>query len=1201
MNLELKTLRTEVTGLRSEVELTKENLAKETELRVLLQTQLAQASSYKEREKKILMCAIEKEKKLSDMLEEVEKLKKTLDERKKDEEKQDEELEELEMKWASAQAEAMLLSEQLEEKEKDCLRLTQLLQQTQEHLHAHLDVVRERKKYRSRTVIKPINEERERHKKTQREREADRKRENETIQREMESQKGSFTLKIKESEEEILRLQTELHVSQKSLLEQQERSSARIAACEEEYKLCRIKQKQKKKQLEEIINNYQLLESEHANTKRTLNISEEKIREYSESLAEAQGLSERIKIANDKVLLQNEDFQLKIREIQEENLKGKEEIRLLQQDFQEKKKKLEEDMEALKNATESQKQDKEREMDQLKKKIDSLETFCFDKDARIQEQLQLSTDKCKKYQDSMKRCEEQELLLQFREGEHKKDIDEYQRKFLMLETEKIQADLTMEKFAENVKKISNEKYELAQSIENYKQSIESMKNEHLNELKILQHSLHERDTLYQVREDELNSLRQQITEETEKNIDLSQQLLQWKISAESSKLETAKMLEQHTMKEMENLSLIECHAAQFDELKTSLENETKRLVAQLNHQSLSHQEELETLRRAAERAVETATESLKISHLRELSSYQTELAEARTLHESEVLSLKDRLSTLRQQNVELSEFSSKFESEQKQLEAAHQQEIALLLHRIPCAETLLSQDHERTSLTNQVHDLNASLDFETEKRRNLEAALAKALEDIRLLEEARKEYATTSEELTSNLQQTIDADIACRQEKWLQKEIQLSRSLSAAHEKIASLELAKKLADSELDIKKQEICSMEAELQELNQKFQDLESAYNLTCNESRTAQNALKDIDRLQISLLEKETLFLKAQQQITNLTTQLNQLRSSQHSNKDNLPGPAPSPKLQTNSELLQHSEVQIDERHPSPEINVDAAENVTKGKSAVGEDEEESIVQTKRIILRKDEELESELCSSRFLMEKSMFVQPISSSNNATPRETRKRERLPAIEDKKDQSNTSQKSVRKKKKLLRIESSSSSSEQESTVSVNKNKVVVCITGITDQTIIDDLTSKVIALSGTMNISDRGLDHSVTHVISPQTTTTIKSLISALTNLWLVTPDWIIDSAENGFFLPEHNYGKRQKSNSLVNKKFLIDPSFLKETNIIVPNVPKLIELGRGQIVKSNQKYDYILVGNSVRDKSDPRHLTAAKFVEMILRIKN
>ena len=46
------------------------------------------------------------------------------------------------------------------------------------------------------------------------------------------------------------------------------------------------------------------------------------------------------------------------------------------------------------------------------------------------------------------------------------------------------------------------------------------------------------------------------------------------------------------------------------------------------------------------------------------------------------------------------------------------------------------------------------------------------------------------------------------------------------------------------------------------------------------------------------------------------------------------------------------------------------------------------------------------------------------------------------------------------------------------------------------------------------------------------MKTLIASLTQRWVVTPDWIIESNEKGKFIPEKKYGIRQKTNVFNDK---------------------------------------------------------------------
>lgn len=90
-------------------------------------------------------------------------------------------------------------------------------------------------------------------------------------------------------------------------------------------------------------------------------------------------------------------------------------------------------------------------------------------------------------------------------------------------------------------------------------------------------------------------------------------------------------------------------------------------------------------------------------------------------------------------------------------------------------------------------------------------------------------------------------------------------------------------------------------------------------------------------------------------------------------------------------------------------------------------------------------------------------------------------------------------------------------------------------------------------------------------------------------MSPDWILDSAANGAFLPEqkyyiynnyiNRYGKRYNSQCFLGKDFYLAKSFIKE-NEKLPFKPSscqtlIVQLGHGRIVESVAEAEFVIVG--------------------------
>jgi len=111
---------------------------------------------------------------------------------------------------------------------------------------------------------------------------------------------------------------------------------------------------------------------------------------------------------------------------------------------------------------------------------------------------------------------------------------------------------------------------------------------------------------------------------------------------------------------------------------------------------------------------------------------------------------------------------------------------------------------------------------------------------------------------------------------------------------------------------------------------------------------------------------------------------------------------------------------------------------------------------------------------------------------------------------------------------------------------------------------------------------DSSITHVVTPPNCRTMKTLIARLTGRWLVTPDWIIDSATAGHWVDEKPYGLSVTEDLFKNKNVFISEDFVTENakDYNAQNFKLLIEkLGRGKITTSAFNADLILVPSQIK----------------------
>jgi hypothetical protein len=147
-------------------------------------------------------------------------------------------------------------------------------------------------------------------------------------------------------------------------------------------------------------------------------------------------------------------------------------------------------------------------------------------------------------------------------------------------------------------------------------------------------------------------------------------------------------------------------------------------------------------------------------------------------------------------------------------------------------------------------------------------------------------------------------------------------------------------------------------------------------------------------------------------------------------------------------------------------------------------------------------------------------------------------------------------------------------------KKKFVIAFTGFIPGTEFDigfrnELSAYVEQLNGTVMVGDT-FDGEITHVVAPANCRTMKTLIASLTQRWVISPDWILDSLKENKFISERSYGNRQKTNVFNDKDVFISSDFATTNlNYQLDNFRTLIEkLGKGTIVNKAFGADIILV---------------------------
>ncbi|KAI8996704.1 hypothetical protein BC832DRAFT_293377 [Gaertneriomyces semiglobifer] len=128
---------------------------------------------------------------------------------------------------------------------------------------------------------------------------------------------------------------------------------------------------------------------------------------------------------------------------------------------------------------------------------------------------------------------------------------------------------------------------------------------------------------------------------------------------------------------------------------------------------------------------------------------------------------------------------------------------------------------------------------------------------------------------------------------------------------------------------------------------------------------------------------------------------------------------------------------------------------------------------------------------------------------------------------------------------------------------------------------------------------DPRTTHVISPSSGRTMKTFGAALSSRWIITdPQWIIKSFEERQWIPEDNYGFRNRNEKpFVNKRFFITPTFPRDHRGQMKYMDALIiGCGSGLIVERIEEADYVLKGVNDKEIYAKHCLDWNQFAKMI-----
>lgn len=151
-------------------------------------------------------------------------------------------------------------------------------------------------------------------------------------------------------------------------------------------------------------------------------------------------------------------------------------------------------------------------------------------------------------------------------------------------------------------------------------------------------------------------------------------------------------------------------------------------------------------------------------------------------------------------------------------------------------------------------------------------------------------------------------------------------------------------------------------------------------------------------------------------------------------------------------------------------------------------------------------------------------------------------------------------------------------------------------------DAARVVAALSGTVSLehADR-FDVRVSHVVSPPSARTLKTLAAAVTGKWIVGISWIQESQRANVWVSEAPHGRRGDGDRLLNKNVYCSPQFQDGADKAnrMHHARQLVETyGRGHLVNDFQSADIVFVGSRENRApyGDRQCLTWEEFIEFI-----
>ncbi|KAJ3360913.1 hypothetical protein GGF32_007957 [Allomyces javanicus] len=153
------------------------------------------------------------------------------------------------------------------------------------------------------------------------------------------------------------------------------------------------------------------------------------------------------------------------------------------------------------------------------------------------------------------------------------------------------------------------------------------------------------------------------------------------------------------------------------------------------------------------------------------------------------------------------------------------------------------------------------------------------------------------------------------------------------------------------------------------------------------------------------------------------------------------------------------------------------------------------------------------------------------------------------------------------------------------------------------ETLSQHIIDLNGGVKHESDEFDYSITHVLTPPNSRTIKTLAAALSHKYLVFDvQWIYDSVKAGKFLPvDPKHGVRYFSTPFKGKTLCITDAFREENAARVfrmENAELLVQkYGKGTIVSDPNQADWVLTSASDKSTYKGRVVDWTAFIKIIV----